>query len=155
MMKLSTEPSPMPARVLTGVLASVLALSCGPALADANEVAKKTASAVETGVVKSEAAVKRGGSAAGNGIERGVRWANDGADKLAAKLGLPKGTAADARKAQDTPQRKADVHPDATLDPVPQSVANPGAAAGTKSGAKSGAKSDTRSGTNSTTTASK
>ena len=117
-------------------LAAMLALASGPALADANEVAKKTANAVETGVVKSEAAVKRGGTAAGNGIERGVKWANDGADKLAGKLGLPKGTAADARKAQDTPQRKADVHPDPTLDPVPQPAAKLGAGSGSASGAK-------------------
>lgn len=129
MMKLSMKPFLL--------LAGVLALSSGPTLADPNEVAKKTASAVETGVVNSEAAVKRGGSAAGRGIERGVKWANDGADKLAAKLGLPKGTAADARKAQNTPQRKADVHPDATLDSVSQPVAKTVATSGAKSGAKS------------------
>jgi hypothetical protein len=98
------------------LLAGLLVLTSGPARADPNEVAKKTANAVEAGVVKSEAAVKRGGTAAAKGIERGVKWANDGADKLAAKLGLPKGTAADARRAQDTPQRKADVHPDPSLE---------------------------------------
>jgi hypothetical protein len=107
-----------------GVLCSALAIASGPAQADANEVAKKTANAVETGVLKSEDAAKRGGRAAGSGIERGVRWANQGADRLAGKLGLPKGTAADARRAQDTPQRKADVHPDPTLD-APPAAARP------------------------------
>lgn len=117
---------------LSLLLAGALALSSGPTLADPKEVAKKTVNAVETGVEKGEAAVKRGASAASRGIERGVKAANDGADKVAGKLGLPKGTAADARKAQETPQRKADVHPDPTLDPVPQ----PGVKSGTGSSAK-------------------
>jgi hypothetical protein len=117
-------PTPLPL-LPAGLVAAVLALTAGPALADANEAARKTADTVETAVTKSEAAVKRGGSAVGSGIERGARWAADGSDKLAAKLGLPKGTAADARRAQDTPQRKADVHPDPTQDPVPQAPARP------------------------------
>ena len=126
MTKLSSKPSLLSA----GALATVLMLGAGPSLADPPEVAKKTANAVETGVLKSEAAVKRGGSAAGNGIEKGVKWANDGADKLAAKLGLPKGTAADARKAQESSQRKADVHPDPTLDAAPQVAARESAKPG-------------------------
>lgn len=123
MTQLPSLPSLLPA----GLVAAVLTLIAAPAPADANEAARKTADTVETAVVKSEAAVKRGGSAVGSGIERGVRWAADGADKLAAKMGLPKGTEADARRAQDTPQRKADVHPDPMLEPVRQAPVPPAA----------------------------
>jgi hypothetical protein len=120
------------------LLAALLALTAGPTLAGPSEVAVKAESAVESGVGKAESATKHGGSVASDGIQRGVKAMNHGADFVAAKLGLPKGTAADARRAQESSQHKADPHPDASMEAVAPPPAARTAAPPATAKAKSG-----------------
>ena len=86
-----------------------------------------TMASVGRGVKATEDAVKRGGSAVSEGLQQGVKAVNEGADSVARKLGLPAGTAADARRAQESSQRKADVHPDPSTEPAATPARQPAA----------------------------
>lgn len=88
--------------IVLAALALALALALGPgtALAGPMETGKKAHEAASGVVTKVEKAVKQGARKTGEAIERGVKAANRGVDKVGAKAGLPAGSASAAKAAQ-------------------------------------------------------